>query len=338
MSGKAKHSLAKDKINASKSNKSSKAQMQMHSGKNYNKNAKHSQKKDDTDPIKEAWLKQNFDELKISNDFIFCKVARNLDICQAILRILLPKIGLDLKDASIIDSRSQEEIKNSPLSRAIRLDVFATDSRGTSYDIEMQMLSSPKLIKRIRLYQSVIDNHKSPMGLASENITDTVVIFFCMQDARKDKLPIHTHVTCCLEKDRQPSGDGRFGIEVWVPGWKDIEEGELKELMKYLDGGEPTTQLTQRMQEEMLKAKTSLDNFEEYKSMYMRIDEAMTRGFEKGIEEGRIIGIKEGVQQGKIEGMQQGIVSTARRMKEAGADIAFISQTTTLAPEEIAKL
>ena len=54
--------------------------------------------------------------------------------------------------------------------------------------------------------------------------------------------------------------------------------------------------------------------------------------------EGHRQGFQRGKQEGRQEGRQEGIIDIAKRMKEAGADIAFILQTTGLSKEQLVEL
>ena len=60
------------------------------------------------------------------------------------------------------------------------------------------------------------------------------------------------------------------------------------------------------------------------------------------LQDERAEGIREGIKEGIREGMQRGRreenINTARRMKKANCDIAFIKEITKLSQEEIEAL
>ena len=58
------------------------------------------------------------------------------------------------------------------------------------------------------------------------------------------------------------------------------------------------------------------------------------KGLKKGMEKGRVEGRQEGRQEGRTEGMQ----AVALKMLKKSADVAFISEVTSLSEEEIKKL
>ncbi len=82
---------------------------------------------------------KTWEELDITDDFIFSKFMRNKQTCKAVLEALLPfKIG------RINYVEYQKSIKIFYKSKAIRLDVYVTDEDKV-YNIEMQIAKSPNL-------------------------------------------------------------------------------------------------------------------------------------------------------------------------------------------------
>ncbi|MGP1416082.1 MAG: hypothetical protein ACTTJ6_09220, partial [Treponema sp.] len=56
------------------------------------------------------------------------------------------------------------------------------------------------------------------------------------------------------------------------------------------------------------------------------------------LQDERAEGIKEGMQKGIKKGIQRGNINTARKMKKANCDIAFIKEMTGLSQKEIEAL
>ena len=76
--------------------------------------------------------RKSFDELTISDDFMFCKIMEDEGLCRIFLEMLLAdKIG------KITYLSSQNAIATNSEAKSIRLDVLVRDERGTSYDIEI---------------------------------------------------------------------------------------------------------------------------------------------------------------------------------------------------------
>ncbi len=73
-----------------------------------------------------------FEELTISDDFMFCKVMEHESICKEFLEMLFA-----VKIEKITYLVSQNTVTTNSGSKTIRLDVLVKDKFGTSYDIEM---------------------------------------------------------------------------------------------------------------------------------------------------------------------------------------------------------
>ena len=77
-------------------------------------------------------MRKPFEELTISDDFMFCKVMEDESLCKTFLELLLTgKVG------KITYLSSQNAVTTHSEAKSIRLDVLVKDENGTSYDIEM---------------------------------------------------------------------------------------------------------------------------------------------------------------------------------------------------------
>ena len=104
--------------------------------------------------------RKQFEELTIQDDFMFCKVMQNMNICKKVLELVLKE------DISIKRITSQKTIENNSEIKAVRLDVLVEDEDNNNIDIEMQMVSNDKIPQRMRLYQANIDVYGTSKGTA----------------------------------------------------------------------------------------------------------------------------------------------------------------------------
>lgn len=102
----------------------------------------------DTTKMYTAW-----EELGISNDFLFGKIMQDPELCKELLQRILPDLEID----HIEYPESQKAIRADVDAKSVRLDVYVRDGKGTVYDIEMQVVDTKELSKRTRYYQSMID-------------------------------------------------------------------------------------------------------------------------------------------------------------------------------------
>lgn len=93
-----------------------------------------------------------WEELDITNDFLFGKVMRNPEICKKMLETIL---GIEIDHIEYPEEQKIIDIASA--AKSVRLDVYVKDSENTVYNIEMQTSTSPDLPKRSRYYQGMID-------------------------------------------------------------------------------------------------------------------------------------------------------------------------------------
>lgn len=90
----------------------------------------------------------NWEDLGISNDFLFGKVMQNPKLCKELLKRILP----ELKIGHIEYPELQKEIKPDADAKSIRLDVYVKDNENVVYNVEMQASDTKELPKRSRYY------------------------------------------------------------------------------------------------------------------------------------------------------------------------------------------
>ena len=79
----------------------------------------------------------DFSKIGIFNDVMFCSVFRNPEDCKELLQRIT---GLQIAELYIV--QEQKSIKTGYLGKGVRLDVYAKDVDGNSYDIEMQVMNT----------------------------------------------------------------------------------------------------------------------------------------------------------------------------------------------------
>ena len=116
----------------------------------------------------EAW-KKAFQNATIRNDFIFCKAMQNMNICKEVLRLFLQDT-IEIKSIT-----PQSTIDSFLKSKAVRLDVLVEDRNGNHYDIEMQVVISDSIAKRMRMYQASIDVSTFEKGKDYKQARETLI-------------------------------------------------------------------------------------------------------------------------------------------------------------------
>ena len=102
--------------------------------------------------------RKRFQDLKLTDAFLFAVVMQDEEICHDTLELLLgQKVG------KVHVSVEHTVLYNSDC-RSIRLDVYAKTDGTDDYDLEMQGTDSGNLPKRSRFYQAEMDTYSLEPG------------------------------------------------------------------------------------------------------------------------------------------------------------------------------
>ena len=121
--------------------------------------------------------RKTFEELTITDDFMFGAVFSEPDKCKRLLEEIL-----GIKIARIEYPQRQKVMDFSYDSKSIRLDIYVEDEQQTVYNIEMQTTSDGYLALRIRYYHDMIDLNIINKGEDYKHLKKSFVIFICTFD------------------------------------------------------------------------------------------------------------------------------------------------------------
>ena len=76
---------------------------------------------------------KSYEELELSDDFMFAKVMQNKMLCKELLELIM---GFPIAD--IVYLEEQKTLDVAANAKSVRMDVYAADENHTIYDIEMQ--------------------------------------------------------------------------------------------------------------------------------------------------------------------------------------------------------
>jgi hypothetical protein len=120
------------------------------------------------------------ERFRLMDDDFMSKCLENAPECiELILQIILGK-----KDLKVIKSQTEYPIK-SLQGRGVRFDVFARDSKGREYDIEIQRADKGAEPKRARYNSALMDANALKSGEDIGKLRDTYVIFITETDVMK---------------------------------------------------------------------------------------------------------------------------------------------------------
>ena len=113
----------------------------------------------------------------IDDDFMRVLLKDDLPLAQEILRIILQK-----NDLVLLSEQTQYDMKRLAGARSLCLDVYATDSNGVKYDIEVQKADYGAAPKRARYHSSAMDIENLKAGQEFEELPVTYTIFITEND------------------------------------------------------------------------------------------------------------------------------------------------------------
>ena len=270
-----------------------------------------------------------FEDLKISNDFMFKEVMKsNKGLCKRLVGSIMQQ---DIEDIVYIET--EKTLQPYYDSRGIRLDVILADENHTRYNLEMQarnVISKAGvalLPKRTRYYQSVIDMDMLKQGENFDQLNPLVLIFICTFDFYKEGRYVYTFKSRCLENlELELANDVTVKL-VNAKGKHGQVNTLLKNFLRYVMTNEPVDDFTEDVERQVWAVKNDKKAREEYMVLQAKIREHEIVAFEAGEAQGHAAGLAEGEAKKSRE--------TALEMLKDGEPLTKIMKYSKLAKEAI---
>ena len=256
---------------------------------------------------------KKFEDLTLQDDFMFCKVMQNTDLCKRLIEMILSDTIGQISYISV-----QHNINAYEQAKSVRFDVLVQTENGKFYDVEMQVSNEKNIPKRMRFYQAAIDISFLDKGNFYNNLNDSFIIFICLFDVIGKNKPIYTFENICLEDKNTPLQDGTKKVIINADAFNNTKNKALKGFLEYLKTGKTKNEFTRRIEEMIQTIKQNEQARQEYRLMSTFEMDARYKGF------------TEGTYNTKRE--------TAKILKQLGDSIQKIMQVTGLPEEEIEKL
>ena len=232
---------------------------------------------------------KKYEELDITDPFIFAKVMSEKELCKPLLENIL---NIKIRDIVYVDY--EETIQMTAKSKGIRLDIYLEDDDNTVFNLEMQTTTYKELPKRLRYYQGIIDLNMIEKGESYDILKESYVIFICTFDFFEKGRSVYEFENVCLEDSEIKLNDGTHKIFLNTKGDKSDINKELKSLLEYFDGSEPESELTRRIDRKVIAARKNERWRREYMSLQMEMNLKYREGLKAGEEKGRALGQSEG--------------------------------------------
>ena len=297
--------------------------------------------KDDEDDDEEnsysGQFSKSWDELTFSDNFLFCKIMEDEDICRQLLEILLP-----IKIEKIKYLSTEKEFYPTYKGRSIRLDVFLKDS-NRMFDIEIQTSDYKKLAMRARFYQGAMDVSTTKKRTKFSKLKESYILFLCKGDPFNSGIPVYTVKQSFVEKPDVSYDDRTHKVFYNCKAYEVADDEDLKGLLEFIQTNKASTAFSHKLEENVKLAKknSSWENEYMYFSDVLEEEKDKVRKIarKQGRQEGITLGRQEGITLGRQEGAHENAVENAKnflRMKVLSYE--QIAQGTGLPLEEVQKL
>lgn len=225
--------------------------------------------------------RKKYEDLTFLDDFMFCKVMRNPEICKRMLETIL-SIEID----HIEYPQTQKSIDILADAKSIRMDVYVKGEDQTVYNVETQTTNTGELPRRSRYYQGLIDMDLIEKGEPYSKLNKSYVIFICTFDPFTHGYPIYTFTNRCREDNQVVLEDGTTKVFVNLTGMTDILTEGQKALFEYLNNKLITDIFTQLIESYISSAKSNMEWRREFMTLDMKIQEECNKALAIGKEEG----------------------------------------------------
>lgn len=235
-------------------------------------------------------MEKTFQELNLSNSFLFAAALEDPETCRLVLEIIL---GCSLPRVKV---HAEHSILVSSDFRSVRLDIYASDETQVNYNLEAQNENEGNLAKRSRFHQAEMDVYSLKPGQDFQDLKPGYVIFICTFDPFGKKLYRYTFEERCLEWDFALGDETR---KIFLNTKGENAQEVPQELIHFLHYMEDSTdeyvfQVSEQSIVKLHKRVTDLKRRKELEAQYMTVEELIKSRERKAMTEGKLQGKAEG--------------------------------------------
>ncbi len=271
------------------------------------------------DVMKPEYLAE-IERMRLMDDGFMSKCLENAPECiELMLRIILGK-----KDLKVVKSQTEYPIK-SLQGRGVRFDVFAKDSEGNEYDIEIQRADDGAEPKRARYNAALMDANALKSGDGVGRLREAYVIFITENDVMGGGCDVYEIERTIRQMNGKKFGDGSHIIYVNGAVRSATAIGKLVHDLMCRDAA--------KMYFDVLRKRVGdFKNSEEGRL-------AMCEAYEKFKALGEREGEARGRREGKREGKREAMLAMAKRLLANGKlMLKEIAECSGLTLPEVKKL
>ena len=291
----------------------------------------------------------------ISFDWAIKKILRskaNFGILEGFLSELL---FTDITILEILESESNQDLEDN---KTNRVDIKVKDNNGKIILIEVQYSRELDYLQRILFASSKTISEHLPKGAAYSQISKVISINILYFDFGKGDdyiyhgttqfIGLHNNNELELSAEQKRLYQSEKIADIYpeyylieIRNFNDIAKDTLDEWIYFLKNETVEDNFTAKGLKQAQETLDVLKMTEQERFAYQQHQKELHHEaslYESTFVLGKLEGLDEGIQQGIQKGIQQGILLTAKNMKQAGIDIAIISQVTGLSLSELENL
>ena len=268
-----------------------------------------------------------FEDLTISDDFMFCKVMEYESICKEFLEMLFT-----IKIEKITYLSSQNTVTTNSGAKTIRLDVLVKDDAGTSYNVEMCFPIDVRVYRKTR----VLPFGKTSLLRRTTAIRGGTETPFANRWSRCKEIAENKAEAYRVYGEHLFSAYDTADARIFVKDAKKIilnanafntaGNKDLQGFLQYVKTGKVTTEYTGRIEQMIQTVKRN----ELARKEYHILPAALMDAF----DEGKSLGLTEG----EARGSRQKALETAKLMLQRDYPSTEICMITGLSQAEVEAL
>ena len=257
---------------------------------------------------------QKWEQLGLSDNFIFQKAMMNERLCT---KILTEIIGVEVSKVEYKDYEKTISIRSD--AKGIRLDAYIKGEDAV-YSVEMQNLNIDNLKKRSRYYHDLIDLDLLEKGCRYKNLNNTYVIFICE------------------EVEGLYLNEGRTTIFMNTKGKMGNISEDCKIFLRAVRSQFTDDSFSVILKSEVERIKSSTEWRTEYMRLSEWLEDEKELAREEGMKEGMRAGIEEGRRVGRQAGMEEFLISLVCKKLSKGESCEQIAQQLEESVDAVAKI
>ena len=230
-----------------------------------------------------------FEELTITDDFMFGAVMSDPKRCKKLLEYIL-----GIKIAKLDYKEKQKTIDVSYDSKGVRLDLTVIDEKGQVFDIEIQNGRNENLPLRIRYYHDMLDIDMLEKSMDYNKLNRCFVIFICTFDMFGKDRYMYTFKRQCQEDNSVFLGDEAVSIVLNTNGKIGEINSELRDALHYMAGQAPMGKFAKDLDDAVHKVKSDEKWRNGYMTYAVKLKESQLKGEKIGDFKRMVSAIRKG--------------------------------------------